>query len=88
MLCFTGGRNKAQIVAKITAEKETANQKGRSFLALSRNNTWRDFRLLLHLFEVFTLLGCYVVQVNSWLLTFLDHLLVPSSRVKQSKKTV
>jgi hypothetical protein len=33
MLCFTGGRNNAQTVAKVTAEKETTNQKDRFFLS-------------------------------------------------------
>jgi len=38
--------------------------------------------------EVFTLLGCYIVYVDSCLLTFQDSLLVPSSKVKQSKKSL
>jgi len=75
MLCFTGGINNAQTVAKITAEKETANQNDRSFYALSRNNNnkscdFGDFRLLPHVVEVFTLLGCYIAQVSSLLLSW------------------
>jgi hypothetical protein len=48
MLCFTGGRNKAQTVAKITAEKETASQKDRPFSVRSRNynNNSCDFARL------------------------------------------
>jgi hypothetical protein len=35
--------------------------------------------------EAFTLLGCYVAFVSSWLM-FLDSLTVPSSRVMQSEE--
>jgi hypothetical protein len=38
--------------------------------------------------EVFALLGCYTVLVGSWLLSFWGSLLIPSSRVKQSRKTL
>jgi hypothetical protein len=35
----------------------------------------------------FAFLGFYAVQIGSWLLASLDNLLIPSSRVKQYKKT-
>jgi hypothetical protein len=41
MLCFTGGRNKIQIVAKITAEKK-ANKKSRLFISVKNNNNNND----------------------------------------------
>jgi len=35
--------------------------------------------------DVFSLLGCYVAYVDSWLPTFWDNTLLPSSGVKQPK---
>ena len=37
--------------------------------------------------EIFALLGCYTVEIGSYLPTVWDNLLVPSSRVKESKKS-